>query len=166
SLEGEAAYDNLINQASQASLTDPLYRVHPGEQALSFLYVKLEAATENKELPAGGGSPMPTGVDPISKEQLAALRLWIRAGAPRTGVVEGTQALLDCSQPGDADPNKTIRPPIPDPSEGFQHAAGPWAVPANSENEVCFATYYDLSETAPEWARFDCEIGETQQTCV
>jgi hypothetical protein len=165
-LSAATAYENLIYAPSQASLTTPLYRVHPGEQALSFLYLKLAAASGQAELPPGGGSPMPVGQSPLSSEQLAALRLWIRAGAPQTGVVAGTQSLLDCELSLAADPNKTPRPPEPAADEGFQHVAGPWSVPAHSENEVCFATYYDLSDSAPDWAQFPCEIWGDPHTCV
>jgi hypothetical protein len=165
-LRPAVAYDNLIYGDSQASLRTPLYRVYPGEQALSFLYLKLAAASDPSLLPAGGGSPMPVGESPLSDEQLAAVRLWIRAGAPETGVVEGTQGLLDCALPAAADPNKTVRPPEPAAEEGFQHVAGPWTVDAHSENEVCFATYYDLSETAPDWAQFPCELQGAAHTCV
>lgn len=161
------AYENLIYADSKASLSSPLYRVYPGEQALSFLYLKLEAAgEEGAALPPGGGSPMPVSESPLTPEQLAAVRLWIRAGAPETGVVEGTQGLLDCELPEASDPNKTVRPPVPAVEEGFQHVAGPWNVAARSENEVCFATYYDLSESAPEWAQFPCELQDDEHTCV
>jgi hypothetical protein len=160
------AYKNLLFADAEASLAVPLYRIHPGEQALSLLYLKVAAAVdEEAKLPAGAGAPMPTGKEPLSAEQLAGLRLWIRAGAPETGVVEGTQELLGCDLPSDADPNRTARPPVPATDEGFQHAAGTWDVPADSEDEVCFATYYDLSDSAPDWSRFPCSLGSAK-TCV
>jgi hypothetical protein len=165
-LRPSVAYKNLLFVDAQASLSTPLYRIHPGEQALSLLYLKVAAATDPEaKLPPGAGAPMPTGKTPLSTEQLAGLRLWIRAGAPETGVVEGTQELLGCDLPSDADPNRTARPPIPADDEGFQHAAGTWTVPADSEDEVCFATYYDLSKTAPEWAQFPCQA-DASKTCV
>jgi hypothetical protein len=159
------AYENLIFAKSEASLSKPLYRVHPGEQALSLLYLKLAAATEGGSLPAGAGAPMPTGKAPLTADELTGIKLWIRAGAPKTGVVEGTQDLLGCELPEDADPNRTARPPVPKVDEGFQHAAGTWTVQANAEDEVCFATYYDLSESAPDWARFPC-LQQPDKTCV
>jgi len=164
-LTGDGAYDHLIFAGAEASLTKSLYRVQPGEQALSLMYLKLAAATNGAPLPAGAGSPMPTGKAPLTEDELAGIRLWIRAGAPKTGVVEGTQDLLGCELPADADPNRSARPPVPEPDEGFQHAAGTWDVAANSENEVCFATYYDLSQSAPDWARFPC-AQQSDQTCV
>ncbi|MET0341402.1 MAG: hypothetical protein ABW252_10385 [Polyangiales bacterium] len=165
-LSSHDAYAQLVHQPAVASLDTPMVRVLPGEQAGSFLYAKLAAATEHASLPSGGGAPMPVGAAPLTADQLAAVKLWIRAGAPETGVVEGTQALLDCAQPSDADPNKTPRPPVPPASEGFQLASGPWPVAAGSETEVCFATYYDLTDSTPAWAKVPCTIGGREQTCV
>lgn len=165
-LSGPGALARMINQPAKAPLTPPIDLIMPGEQALSFFYLKLAAATNGTPLPTGGGAPMPVGKPAVTKNQLDALRLWIRAGAPETGVVAGTQGLLDCSQPADADPNKAPRPPVPAPEAGFQHAAGPWTVRANTENEVCFATYYDLTDSAPAWAKSPCTIDGREQTCV
>jgi hypothetical protein len=166
-LSPEHAYEQLIYRSTTAALTTPLYRVHPGEQALSFLYLKLQAATQGTVLPSGAGAPMPVGTSALSADQLAAVRLWIRAGAPEKGLVADTQALLGCDAAGDVDPNKAPRPPVPSPELGFQHAAGPWTVAANSENEVCFATYYDLSDSAPDWARLPCDLfNDGERTCV
>jgi hypothetical protein len=166
-LRPASAYASLLNRPATASLSTPMNLVTPGEQALSFLYLKLAAATDpSKPLAGGAGAPMPSGQAPLSKEQLEAIRLWIRGGAPSSGVVAGTQALLSCTQPVDATPNKSARPPTPKPEEGFQHASGPWTVKPNAENEVCFGTYYDLTTTAPEWARVKCTIGGIEQDCV
>lgn len=160
-----AAYAQLVHRPARAPLTVPLDRVEPGEQSLSFLYRKLEAG-RGVALPAGGGSPMPVGGDPVSAAQLEALRLWIRAGAPEQGVVAGTQTLLDCTLSEQANPNKSPAPPPPAEGEGFQHASGPWSVSAGSEAEVCFATYYDLTDRVPDWAKVPCQIGGRAQTCV
>lgn len=165
-LTADKSYENLINVDAKAPLTPSMKLVTPGEQALSFLYLKLAAATHKTPLPSGGGAPMPTGATPLSEQQLEAVRLWIRGGAPKTGVVAGTQELLDCSQPAEATPNKSARPEIPSPEVGFQHASGPWNVKPNSEDEVCFATYYDLTTSAPESAVVDCTIGGIAQKCV
>lgn len=159
-----AAYDAMINVQSQADLDMPL--ITPGDEKLSLLYLKLEAGTMGTELPAGAGSPMPVSGAPLSTGELGALRLWIRAGAPKQTVVDGTQDLLDCKLPDTAEPNKIVPPPVPDEDEGFQHYSGPWTVEPNSENEVCYGTYYDLSDSAPDWAKVDCTVGGREQTCV
>lgn len=166
-LSPDKAYEQLVYRASSASSAKPLYRVHPGEQALSLLYLKLQAATENTPLPEGAGAPMPVGTLPLSAAQLSAVRLWIRAGAPKSGFVAETQQLLGCQGDLAADPNKAPRPPVPAADQGFQHVAGPWVVAANSESEVCFATYYDLSADAPDWARLPCTLfNENPRECV
>lgn len=161
------AYENLVFRAPRASVGEGLYLVQPGEQELSLLYLKLAAATSGTPLPSGAGAPMPSGDAPaLSDEELAAMRLWIRAGAPQTGVVAGTSDLLSCSQPALATPNKSPRPPAPAATDGFQHFSGPWSVAPNSEDEVCFHTYYDLSDVAPDWARVPCSIGGSERECV
>lgn len=167
-LSGVEAHHALVNRPASASLSRPLPLVTPGDQSLSFLYLKLAAATEGHALPTGGGAPMPVGQAPLTSEQLAAVRAWIRAGAPATGVVAGTQDLLSCTAGAEAEPNKSPRPPVPAPEAGFQHVAGPWTVKPGTESEVCFATYYDLSRSAPPWARMRCKIGSKteEEECV
>ena len=43
----------------------------------------------------------------------------------------------------------------------MRFVSGPWTVPANSEGEVCFATYFDFEQTGqvPTWAKTDCAGG-------
>ena len=156
----EIAYNSIFNKLSSRLLSEPLHLVYPGEQAKSLLYLKMEARTLGKNLENGLGKPMPPkSFDAVSKEHLEAMRLWIRAGAPKTGIVEGTPELLKCGIKKDADPNKI--PPLAKPKkgEGVQFIAGPWTVKAESEDEVCFVTYYDLTkdfEQVPQEARVDC----------
>ena len=148
------AYANLHEVAAVGS-GSMLDRVTPGDKDLSFLYEKLSAAT--LETPLNGGSPMPSGAQPLSLEHLEAIRLWIQGGAPETGSVAGTETLLEGCLP-DATP-LTIPPPAPPaPGTGIQVWSNPWALPSQFENEVCFATYYDFVGTGliPESAQFDC----------
>jgi hypothetical protein len=163
-LSPDVAYEHLVNIESSAEIEMPL--ITPGEEKLSLLYLKLEAKTKGIALPAAAGAPMPTAGDALSVEQLAALRLWIRAGAPQGGVVDGTQSLLDCALTDDVVPSKIVPPPVPKADEGFQNYSGPWSLKAGSEDEVCYGTYYDLTDDAPEWARVDCDSGEGQRGCI
>jgi hypothetical protein len=55
---------------------------------------------------------------------------------------------------------------VPKADEGFQHYSGPWPLKAGSEHEVCYGTYYDLTDEAPDWARVDCDSNAAQQGCV
>lgn len=151
------AYANLVNVPGTLSPT--LDRIEPGDQDLSFLYLKLATATigapqyDPAVLP---GSPMPAGGLPaLSTDRLEALRLWIRAGASDTGSVEGTGDLLGgCLPP----PTPSKIPPLdpPAPADGVQFYSGGWALPAQSEHEVCYATYYDVSSVVPPSAVVPC----------
>jgi cysteine-rich repeat protein len=155
-----SAHADLVNAPSTSS---PLDRVEPGDEDLSFLYGKLWYA---KGGPAVPGSPMPVGLPPISDDLLEAVRLWIRAGGPATGVVEGTAPLLDSCLPP-ATPNKI--PPLPpaDPSLGIYLYSPPWDLPAQSETEVCYATYYDVTSIVPAQYHTPCPswMGGSSQTC-
>lgn len=166
-LEPANAYANIFNHTSSISTFD---RIEPGDQDLSFLYLKLAAATLGGSYSGVAGSPMPAGgLPPISNELLSALRLWIRAGAPETGTVAGTAELLASCLPPDS-PNKL--PPLDPPAfgAGVQLYAPPWDLPAQSEDEVCYATYYDFSATpglVPASAQTPCPtwLGGPTKTC-
>lgn len=170
-LRPEVAWENLIHAPSEATMGDTNVRVFPGDQDLSILYYKLEAALTGEQLPDSAGGPMPSGgYEPISAEELEAMRLWIRGGASETGIVAGTQNLLDCGLPAAATPNKL--PPLdpPELGEGIQFRAGPWTVEAMSEDEVCFATYFNFtdSDLVPESAKMPCTSreGGSDKTCI
>ena len=160
-LRADGSFEALVRQASDI---DPsVQRVQPGDQDLSLLYLKLAAATRGTEL-EGLGQAMPiTGV-PVGDEELDAIRLWIRGGAPRDATVGGTLEKLGCDEVFDPDPNKIDPLPPPDDEEGVQLYAGAWELDAESEDEVCFATYYDFRERVPPEFQVDCpEYGEGTQ---
>ncbi|MFM7737008.1 MAG: hypothetical protein ACKPBU_13635 [Alphaproteobacteria bacterium] len=138
------AYGNLVGVRSSASA---LSRVEIGDEERSFLWLKLAAATRPGSYPIAG-SPMPIGRAPISEQDLELLRLWIYAGAPEEGVVNGTQALIDACLP-DPEPIAIAPLPSPAPAEGFQLAMPEWELDPSSEFEGCFATYYDVSDQVP-----------------
>ncbi len=134
-------------------------RVYPGDDDASLLYLKLASRTlgtpDATQLP---GTAMPVGPTAVSPEHLEALRLWIRAGGPETAVVEGTSALLAACLPP-PDPKKTPRPATPPPGEGLQFVMPPWPLLAQTEGQICVATYYDVSapDSAPDASLVDCE---------
>jgi hypothetical protein len=150
------SWARLVNVAGVGA-SPPMKRVEPGEPALSFLYNKLAAAT----IPGhqtGGGSPMPSGGAPaLTSEHLEAIEKWIRGGAPEDLSVAGTALLLGSCLP-DPDP---LTIPVPDPpgaDVGVQLQQTPWPLPSQSENEICMATYYDLTGTGlvPASAKVPC----------
>jgi len=151
------AYANMLNVPSANALNqDDL--IEPGEPIASFLYQKLAAATNGTSLPLGEGFGMPSGaVPPLTADHLEAVRLWIRSGAPETGVVEGTADLLSACLPPPT-PSKIPQPDPPPAGTGVQLLQTPWDLPAQSEDEICMTTYYDFTATTlvPEEFQTDC----------
>jgi hypothetical protein len=156
-----SAYANLVNVDATSG---DYVRVFPAEQDLSLLYQKVAAKTEGFQLssldnPIGGGA-MPTGDDVLSADDLALLRVWIRGGAPETGIVAGSEQYSSCTLQGDIAPNKIQPVPAPAIDEGIQFYSGGWSVPAEEEGEVCFVSYYDYSATIP--SEFVVPCGEAE----
>ena len=158
-LSPSVAYQNLFRVTASANLTDPLQLVFPGEQKNSFLFLKLNAATNGTSLPTGGGLAMPLGRQGLTANHLEAMRLWIRGGAPETTDVDGVATLLGCDTATSPTANKIAPPDAPAIGEGIQFPSGAWPVLPGTENEVCYATYYDLKKTPeylPQWAETAC----------
>ena len=157
-LSADASFDALVRQPS--SIDPSIERVFPGDQGLSLLYLKLEAGTEGTDL-GSLGQAMPIEGEPLSPDELAAMRLWIRAGAPSDSIVGGTLELLGCAGSFEPDPNKINPLPAPSSDEGVQFYAGGWGLDGESEDEVCFASYYDFTDAVPPEYQVDCdEFGE------
>ncbi|MBM4269379.1 MAG: hypothetical protein FJ144_22700 [Deltaproteobacteria bacterium] len=145
-LRPDAAYASLFEVGALGSAFN---RIEPGDNDRSYLWLKLAAAT----LPGAGiqvaGSAMPSGLPPISEDELEALRAWIYAGAPETGTVTATADLLSACLP---EPEPITIEPLDPPAagEGIQFVLPPTFLAAASEQELCFATYYDFSAQVPE----------------
>jgi hypothetical protein len=89
---------------------------------------------------------------------LTVIQRWIESGAPERGVVEGTGDLLDaCLPPAKPLETKPLDPPAP--GTGVQIKAPTQILPPRSEREVCFITYYDLTDQVP--AEFRGPSGDT-----
>jgi hypothetical protein len=124
-LRPDAAYASLIEVASQGST---LARVVPGSPDRSYFFHKLAASTRPGSFTISG-SPMPSGLPALSEEELEAIRIWIKGGAPEedtvghpdTGSSDAVGELLDACLPP-AEPI-TIRPREPPaPGDGVQLA--------------------------------------------
>ena len=98
------AYANLLHGATDpdpaAAATD-INLVEPGRPDDSLLWLALARKTLRRpsgphvQIPA-----MPRDGLPLSGDELEGVRLWILAGAPETGVVDGVADLIDpCPQP-------------------------------------------------------------------
>jgi len=146
-------WDALVGVESSAKPEWNLVEI--GDIATSFAFEKLAAATFPEEYSTTGAS-MPLG-SALSPAHLEALELWIRSGAPRDGVVDQTAELLgECLPP--PTPLKIEPPAAPGAGVGVQLRSSAWSLPAESENEVCIATWYDFDATnlIPEADQFDC----------
>ncbi len=146
-LRPEVAYANLFEKPSTEV---DMNLVTPGARDRSYLFMKLAAATDPSQLNGFQivNAPMPNGLEPLTLQELEAVRLWIYSGAPETGSITGTDALLGACLPP---PQPISIDPLPPPAvdEGVQFVMPPWLLRAQSEFEGCFATYYDFTEQAP-----------------
>jgi hypothetical protein len=150
-LRAEVAYENLVDATSANSR---YARVQPGTATDSFLYQKLRAATEPGSLTIAG-SPMPVGTAPLSANELEAIQLWIKKGAPKTGnVADQTKnidvgSLLDaCLPPATPVKAKPLEPPAPD--EGVQIVLPSYLLAGGIELEQCTPFAYDVSAQVPD----------------
>ena len=149
-LRAASSYRNLIDVASQtvpSTVVPGMRRVVPGQKDQSLLFLNLAAATL-PEIWSAPLRPMPIGLPAVSLEELEAVREWIEQGAPRRGTVPGIGDLLDACLP----PPRPIdiEPLSPPPrGEGVQIGMPLRILPGNSESEVCFVSYYDVSGEVP-----------------
>ena len=146
----DVAYDNLVDAPVQSiAAKPPLVRVYPAKKEHSLLWINLAAATLPDQWKAPL-RPMPLGgLPPLTLDELEVVRLWIEHGAPRHGVVDGTGALLDACLPP-PQPLETAPLDPPAAGTGVQFRAPRQILTAHIEREVCFVTYYDITDQVPE----------------
>lgn len=151
-LSHDVAYDNLVDvKASQSTLL----LVEPKQVHRSYLYQKLAERTDPGHYTISG-APMPPNGAGLTAGQLEVLRMWIAAGAPRTGSVLPTDGqgidyvedLLGVDLP-EATPVAAEPLPPPAPEEGFQIKMPVEQVAAESDTEICSAVYYDFRDMVP-----------------
>lgn len=145
-LTTENSYASLVGAPSSSS---ELKRVEPGNHDLSLLYQKLEAGS----MPAGGNPQ-------LSPAHLAAIYLWIEDGAPQDTVVAGTEPILGpCTADVAPVEFSSLEPPAA--GTGIQLQSSSWELSAQSEKEVCVATFYDFTTTdlVPANEQIDCPEG-------
>ncbi|HSP98162.1 MAG TPA: DUF4215 domain-containing protein [Candidatus Dormibacteraeota bacterium] len=149
-LRAGTSYDNLLDVPS--SIDPARKRIEPGDAQRSVLFLKLASKTLPDQYPfedLGTGTPMPLGNVPgLSEDELEAVRRWIVNAAPKDGAVAGVGDLLNACQPA---PEPVQIKPLdpPDADQGVQLKMPPWIVPSHSEHEVCFGSYYDLTDQVP-----------------
>ena len=145
-LRADVSYDSLVDVPAT---TVPTYkRIDPGNKENSLLWINVAARTlpDQYHAPLRG---MPNVGDPLSADEVEALRLWIEKGAAsRTAAVEGTAELLAACLP-EPKPAKIKPLPPPAPGTGLQLRMPAWTLAPKSESEVCYASYYDFSGQVP-----------------
>ncbi len=165
-LRPDSLYESVVNVAAS---TADLPLVFPAEEERSVLYLKMAAKTLGTDLSEVGvsGAPMPSSPDVLTEEELEVVRQWIRGGAPRVGVVKDAPDVLSCGDALEPSPNKIPPLPAPEAAKGVQLRSGGWTLGAESEDEVCYVTYYDYSDRIPSSARLPCpdEYGGPEREC-
>ena len=151
-LSAGVAYDNLVDQPPQSVTSDRiagLARVTPGNRGRSLLWLNLAAATLPEQWRAPL-RPMPQGgLPPLGLDELELVGTWIEHGASRDGVVPGSGDLFDaCLPPPQPIKVKPLAPPAA--GVGVQLRAPQQVLTPNSEREVCFVSYYDVTDQVPQ----------------
>jgi cysteine-rich repeat protein len=134
------SYAQLVNVS--ASNPSNGLRVFPGDQDLSYLYNKIAAKTLGA--PTNVGTPMPANPETVPENLLEALRLWIRGGAPETGVVVGTAELFGSCLP----PAAPLK--IPQPDDPDYVVPCPGVFPGTNPSGNCFAWNYQQLAQDPQ----------------
>ncbi len=148
------SYASLIDVEAQTAAG--FKRVDPGNRANSLLWINVAAKTTPGEIQAPVRA-MPLGPNTLSGAEVEALRLWIESGgATRTETVPGTAELLEACLP---EPEPIAIQPLapPPPGKGIQLKMPIWQLDGQSESEVCFTSYFDLTDQIP--AEFLSEDG-------
>jgi len=146
-LRAGVAYENLVDVAAHS--VAGAVRVRPGDRQGSLLWQNLAAKTLD-DLHLAPLRVMPPDPQPaLTLDELELIRLWIVGGAPREGVLAGTDDFTsECIAPPSIPRMKPLPPP--EPGAGIQLVMPIAEIEPNSEREVCFASYYDLRHLVPD----------------
>lgn len=131
-LDGASAHAQLVDAqpTHPTARADGLRRVVPGDTARSLLWHKLVWAPGHHA--RDYGLPMPLGTPAgLTQGELAFVRRWIEAGAPRDGRVADV-ALLDDRRPQ----RIPTFEPLPRPAQGIQLRVDSFGVRPNFEREL------------------------------
>ena len=150
-LTPDVAYDNLVGvrPRNTAAAADSLWRVSRagGFQGmfLSYLLEKIDAPNQEHFYNGhpGYGQLMPLGLPYLTNGQIAFIKKWLEAGAPRSGEVAST-ALLDDSSRYEIPEFRMLA----EPEQGFQLHLGPFDVwPAQvHDREFLYFEPYETTE--------------------
>jgi hypothetical protein len=117
-LRAGASYGSLLHhqdvdeEPDQHDPEEDYALVVPGHPDDSLLWLTLAAKTLRlRGVPA---PPMPIGGLPISRSELEAVRLWILAGAPETGIVNRVANLIEACPPQSSEGDENLPPCDPE----------------------------------------------------
>ena len=166
-LRANVSYQSLVDV--DAVTVPGIRRVFAGEKEQSLLWLNLAAKTDPTEWKAPLRAMPLDPIPALTTDELDAMRLWIQKGAPKDGVVEGTDTLLNACLPPPVP--LVVKPlPPPDPGTGVQIAMPKWILPAQHERETCFASYYDVTDQvpasalSPDGTKFRYKLNTVRQT--
>jgi len=141
------SYESLVDVES--TTVPGMKRIDSGSKETSLLWINLAARTlpDTYKAPLRG---MPLGALPaLSEDELRALSIWIEnGGAVRAANVQAAAALLKACGP-EPEPVKIDPLAPPAAGTGVQFHMPAWTLLPHSESEVCFSTYYDVSDQVP-----------------
>ena len=142
-------YDHLVDAPVQTVAEPPRPPPHrPAEEGEQPPVAERRRGDVTRPVVGTAAADAAGRAPPLSLAELQVLQLWIEDGAPRTGVVPGTGELVDaCLPPPEPLETKPLDPPPP--GVGVQLRPPTQMLPAHSEREVCFVTYYDLTDQVP-----------------
>lgn len=126
------SYQDLVGRVPQnpAAAAAGMKLIDPGNPENSFLLTKLMDPTLEQ------GARMPFNAGTLHSGKIDAIRTWIAAGAPQTGILDGIGDLSVLR-----DPLEVFEPPPPPPpGEGYQIHLPPFKIEPGTEREVYYAT--------------------------
>ena len=109
-LRASHSYDSLLPENPTGPRTGEYFNfVEPGRPGDSSLWLTL--AKKTLQLADVPGAAMPIGGAPLTHDELDGIRLWIMAGAPRNGIVDGVSTLIPPCPPAASDEVDGLPPP-------------------------------------------------------
>ena len=148
-LRAGASYDELLDVPAETVAGHT--RVLAGNKDRSLLWLNLAAKTYPDQYEAPLRAMPLDPVPALTPDELELVRMWIEKGAPRNGVLAGTEDLVDaCLPPPEPIQVKPLPPPAP--GTGVQIKMPPYMLEPG-ETEVCYASYYDVTDQVPEQFR-------------
>ena len=150
-LRPDVAYDSLVSEPAQT--VPGWFRVFPGQRDRSLLFQNVAAKTFPDEFDAPLRA-MPLDPLPAPLDQRAGGAAQVDRDR-RARATRRSPARPSCSTPAcrRRSRSRSSRCRRRQPSEGVQLHMPRWVLEPQSEHEVCYTTYYDITDQVPEQFR-------------